>query len=40
MAHWLDPLKPERVGHVAAAMILLALQGLAIIWSLVNPVFL
>jgi rhomboid protease GluP len=40
MAHWLDPLKPERVGHVAAAMILLGLQGLAIIWSLVNPVFL
>jgi len=37
-AQWLDPLKPERVGHMLGALVCLALSILSILLSLVMGV--
>ena len=33
LARWLDPLKPERVDHTIAGLVLLGLSGLSIVYS-------
>ncbi|MEE8278901.1 MAG: rhomboid family intramembrane serine protease, partial [Thermoanaerobaculia bacterium] len=37
MAKWLDPLLPERVDHLVAALAVLVLSALAIVASLLLP---
>jgi rhomboid protease GluP len=39
-ARYLDPLKPERVDHIVAALVCLAASLLSIVWSLLNPILL
>jgi rhomboid protease GluP len=36
VARWLDPFKPERLGHLLAALLLLALSGMSVLLSIMT----